>query len=322
MSVVRWQLEQATAPVDPLALDEVAGEVLVLEGVTSGDDPDLGWVRRAPCVVVGIAPVGEGRSAAVDVAVGADEGDVVDALAGAVSARPHAARTLVDVLRTVAGLDVAGGLTVESLAYSALLAGPEFESWLASQPVRSRRSFEGEPVRVARDGDDLRITLDRPANRNAFSAEMRDALFEALSVALVDPSIARVVLDAEGPVFSSGGDLTEFGTAADVVRAHEVRTQRSAGALLDQLGDRVEVRVHGTCVGAGVELPAFARRVVARADTSFRLPEVGMGLIPGAGGTVSLTRRIGRQRAARLALLGEPIDVREALAIGLVDAVD
>ena len=79
--------------------------------------------------------------------------------------------------------------------------------------------------------------------------------------------------------------------------------------------------MHGSCVGAGVELPAFATRVVARPDASFRLPELGMGLVPGAGGTVSLPRRIGRQRAAWLALTGVPIDVETALSWRLVDAI-
>jgi enoyl-CoA hydratase/carnithine racemase len=79
--------------------------------------------------------------------------------------------------------------------------------------------------------------------------------------------------------------------------------------------------VHGACVGAGVELPAFAARVVARADARFWLPELGLGLVPGAGGTVSLPRRIGRQRTAWLALSGRPIDARTALAWGLIDEV-
>jgi enoyl-CoA hydratase/carnithine racemase len=70
-----------------------------------------------------------------------------------------------------------------------------------------------------------------------------------------------------------------------------------------------------------VELPAFARRVVARPDARFWLPEVAMGLVPGAGGTVSIPRRIGRQRTALLALTGTAIDATTALEWGLVDAV-
>jgi enoyl-CoA hydratase/carnithine racemase len=72
-------------------------------------------------------------------------------------------------------------------------------------------------------------------------------------------------------------------------------------------------------VGAGIELPAFARRVVADRGAFFELPEVGMGLVPGAGGTVSLPRRIGPQRTAWLALTGRRLDAETALSWGLVD---
>jgi enoyl-CoA hydratase/carnithine racemase len=122
-------------------------------------------------------------------------------------------------------------------------------------------------------------------------------------------------------VFCSGGDLDEFGTLPDPATAHAIRSTRHPARLLHALEPRVECVVHGSCVGAGVELPAFATRVVARPDASFRLPELGMGLVPGAGGTVSLPRRIGRQRTAWLALTGVAIDVETALSWRLVDAI-
>jgi enoyl-CoA hydratase/carnithine racemase len=89
--------------------------------------------------------------------------------------------------------------------------------------------------------------------------------------------------------------------------------------LLAATAARVRAVVHGACVGAGVELPAFAARVVAREGARFWLPELSLGLVPGAGGTVSLPRRIGRQRTAWLALSGRAIDAETALAWGLVD---
>ncbi|MFU8817670.1 MAG: enoyl-CoA hydratase/isomerase family protein, partial [Pseudomonadales bacterium] len=107
----------------------------------------------------------------------------------------------------------------------------------------------------------------------------------------------------------------------DAAAAHLIRTSRSAAVLLDQLRDRLECRVHGACIGAGIELPAFACRVVATADALFQLPEVAMGLIPGAGGTVSVLRRIGRLRTAYLALSNRPIDAPTARAWGLVDEI-
>jgi enoyl-CoA hydratase/carnithine racemase len=141
----------------------------------------------------------------------------------------------------------------------------------------------------------------------------------ALEVAVADPTIEAVHLRGAGPSFCSGGDLSEFGTTPDPVTAHLVRTTRSAGALLARCAPRVTAHVHGACVGAGCELAAFAGRVVAAADATFRLPELAMGLVPGAGGTAGLPRRIGRQRTAWLALTGEAIDARAALAWGLVD---
>jgi enoyl-CoA hydratase/carnithine racemase len=96
---------------------------------------------------------------------------------------------------------------------------------------------------------------------------------------------------------------------------------RSPARALAAASTRTTVTVQGACYGAGVELPAFARRVVARADATFTLPEVGLGLIPGAGGTVSIPRRIGRQRAAWLMLTRRTIDVATALDWGLVDDV-
>jgi enoyl-CoA hydratase/carnithine racemase len=177
-----------------------------------------------------------------------------------------------------------------------------------------------DPVLLARDGDVLHITLNRPERRNAYGAQLRDALVAALDVALYDPDV-RVVLDGAGPCFCAGGDLAEFGTVPDAATGHLIRTRHGAARPLHALAARTEVRVHGPCVGAGVELAAFAGRVVAAPGTTFRLPEVGMGLIPGAGGTVSLPRRIGVPRTLHLALTGAELDVETALAWGLVDEI-
>jgi enoyl-CoA hydratase/carnithine racemase len=93
-------------------------------------------------------------------------------------------------------------------------------------------------------------------------------------------------------------------------------------ARVDRCHERVVARVHGACIGAGIEIPSFAGRIVARSDSFFQLPELAMGLVPGAGGTVGITRRIGRWRTAYLALSGVRLDVGTALDWGLVDAVD
>jgi enoyl-CoA hydratase/carnithine racemase len=301
MALVRWERERALLA-DPRDIDELDGaSVLVVDGPS-----DVAWLGRAPCVVAGF-----------DVEVADDE---LERLVDAVERNPNAARTLVDVLRTVEHLDMERGLMVESLAYSLLLTGSEFADWLRARPARSAREL-GAPVHVERVGADLTITLARPEVRNAFGAAMRDALVDAIALAEVDVTIEQITLRGDGPSFSSGGDLTEFGSDADALRAHQVRTLRSAGAAITRVADRTTARVQGACVGAGVELSAFAATVIAAPGTTFRLPEVAMGLIPGAGGTVSVTKRVGRQRAARLALFGDAIDAETALGWGLIDEV-
>ena len=250
------------------------------------------------------------------------EGDARILLAAANEA-PQAALVLAGLLRGAGRQGVSAELDAESLAYSTLLGGGEFRRWLERRGPRPLPPpAPRPPVLTERAGGRLHITLNRPERRNAYGREVRDALVEALEVAALDDTVEQVVLDGAGPCFCSGGDLAEFGTAPDLATAHFVRTRAGAGRLLHRLADRVEARLHGSCVGAGIELPAFAGLVVAHPDTTFRLPEVGMGLIPGAGGTVSVPRRIGRWRTLLLALSGRALDARTALAWGLVDALD
>ena len=251
-----------------------------------------------------------------------DEGAPWEALRARVAAAPLAAQVLVQLLRAGESLALDDALVAESLAYSVLLAGPEFRCWLdARRAARSPESAE-VPVLVAREGGTLRLVLNRPERRNAWGIAMRDACAEALAVAAADPGIARIELRGAGPAFCAGGDLDEFGSLPDPATAHAVRSTRNVARQLAACADRVHVRVHGACVGAGAELPAFAARVTAAPDAWFALPELEMGLVPGAGGTASLPRRIGRQRTARLALGGERLDAETALAWGLVDEIE
>jgi hypothetical protein len=234
--------------------------------------------------------------------------------------RPMCTSALAVLLQQTALLPVWEGLVAESATYSTLLAGPEFAAWLASSPPRTPAPEGDEPVLVERRGDVLTLTLNRPERRNAYGHAVRDALVSALQIAVVDPAV-RVELRGVGPAFCSGGDLAEFGTAPDPAAAHLIRLRHSAGQLLHDLSDRVTAQIHGACIGAGIELPAYAGRVVAAADTRMALPEVGMGLVPGAGGTVSIVRRIGRWRTAWMALTGETVEVERALRWGLVDEI-
>jgi enoyl-CoA hydratase/carnithine racemase len=245
--------------------------------------------------------------------------DAALAVEDAVRRNPLAATTLAQVLRAGLTLDAGGALTVESLAYSTLQAGPEHRHWLTNRRRRATDERPDPAVRLERRGDALWLILNRPERRNAYSARMRDELVAALEVPAFDPSIETVHLAGAGPNFCSGGDLAEFGALPDPATAHSIRTQRSAGWRISQLASRVTVHLHGACVGAGIELAAFAGMVEATEDATVALPEVGMGLIPGAGGTASLPRRIGPARTAWLGLTGVRLDAPTALRWGLVD---
>jgi enoyl-CoA hydratase/carnithine racemase len=246
-------------------------------------------------------------------------------LAARVDRWPIAAATCDDVLRAV---DPTGpalpGVMTESLAYSTLQAGPEFARWLAERRPAAMPHI-ADPVQAHRDGDALRIAFNRPQRHNAFSTDARAALLEALTVAQLDPSVDQVVLTGNGPSFCSGGDLAEFGTFSDPASAHLARTRYSPALVLDELTARLGraccAEVHGQVLGSGLEMAAFCGRVVSRPDAVFGLPELSLGLIPGAGGTVSVTRRIGRWRTAYLVLSGRSLDAATAMAWGLVDEI-
>jgi len=256
---------------------------------------------------------------ALDVRLSEAELAELAAIEDTIAKAPLASLGLAQLLRASRSRTIYEGLVAESLVYSTLQSGPEFSAWLAAHARKEREPSREPAVLVARDGASLLLRLNRPEKRNAFSAAMRDALCEALRLALHDAELERIELSGAGAAFCSGGDLDEFGTLPDPATAHAIRSTRNAALLLSQCAARVTARVHGACVGAGVELPAFCRRVVARGDARFALPELGMGLVPGAGGTVSLPRRIGRQRTAQLALTQRPLDAERALAWGLVD---
>jgi enoyl-CoA hydratase/carnithine racemase len=318
--------ERLAAPEATESFSPVAGEPLLAVRLDAGDAPldpiAAGALAAVPAPTVALVSDADelamrAISSCFDVVVATDA--ELAAIAAAIVRAPLASAALVQLLRGGETRSIEAGLVAESFAYSTLLAGPEFRAWLATRAPRSRDAGSAGPVALRRAGAELRITLARSEKRNAYGVATRDALVEALALAAHDRSIERVVLDAEGPAFCAGGDLDEFGRAPDPATAHVVRTTRSAARLVAALADRIEVRVQGACVGAGIELAAFAGRVVAQSDAWFALPEVSMGLIPGAGGTVSLPRRIGRQRTAWLALTGARLDAETALAWGLVD---
>lgn len=257
--------------------------------------------------------------------------DDLDDITETVIASPQASVSLVQLLRAGETMNVRDALMAESWVYSMLQGGDVFQNWLRTkQPDKEEATSANQPavlanynpaVLIDQSDNTLRLTLNRPDRRNAFSAEMRDRLVEALRAANPAPPAGGIVLNGAGEAFCSGGDLTEFGTTPDPATAHIVRSLRSAAWEMHLLRDHIRVNLHGACVGAGIELPAFANNITSTPDAFFWLPEVRYGLVPGAGGTVSLPRRIGRHRTASLALTNRRLNPPTALSWGLIDAI-
>lgn len=244
----------------------------------------------------------------------------LDTLRRAVAHAPRAAIACGQLLRQTALLPTTPALAAEAAVYSMLLGGSEFARWLGERgSARKASASDDNPVRLHRDGAALSVTLDRPRRRNALNDRMREELLAAMEVADADPTIESVELSGTGPAFCSGGDLDEFGSATDLVAAYLVRLDRAPWAMMDRIAGRLTTRVHGACIGAGAEMASFAGTVIAAPDTYFQFPELNMGLVPGAGGTVGVPRRIGRWRAAWLMLTGEPLPADTAVEWGLVD---
>jgi len=316
MQIERWSGEQARAALANPDLDRLAG---VAHGVAAvvvdlGDDPGTEIASRLselPVVAIGC---GTGPDARWDVAT-----ENPDAVVDGIRAAPHAAVVTAQTLRLTSERSLADGLAIESLAYATLQSGPEFADWLTARGRRVRKD-DSPRVTVEEIDGAVVVTLDRPKLRNLLDARMRDELVEVLrALSIADSGPIR--LRGAGSAFCAGGDPAEFGTVTDPATAHLIRSSANVAPWLASLAGRVTASVHGPCVGAGVELAAFCHRVEASPDARFRLPETRMGLMPGAGGTVSIPARIGRQRTLEWLLSDVEIDADTARGWGLVDEV-
>jgi 3-hydroxyacyl-CoA dehydrogenase/enoyl-CoA hydratase/3-hydroxybutyryl-CoA epimerase len=170
------------------------------------------------------------------------------------------------------------------------------------------------------------LTLDQPGLPiNKLSNEVWEGLDEALTLWGADESVRAVVIASAKPgVFVAGADITELRllTTREAARASSERAQRVFGRL-EALGKPVVCAVNGVALGGGMELTLAAHAVVAAATPKSKvgLPETKLGLLPGAGGTQRLARRIGPLAAGRLIVAGDPIDAAAARDLGLVREV-
>jgi enoyl-CoA hydratase/carnithine racemase len=163
------------------------------------------------------------------------------------------------------------------------------------------------------------LTLNRPEAINAINLAMRREVPEALRALDADPAVSVIVLRGAGQRgFCSGADLKESGTAA-AEKAQSAQSRESSWIQsLDDIGKPLVAVIHGYCFGGGLEVALACDIRIAASDAQFALPETGLGLIPGGGGTQRLPRVVGLGRAVSMMLTGERMDAQEALRAGLV----
>ena len=169
-------------------------------------------------------------------------------------------------------------------------------------------------VRQEADGGVAILTIVNPPV-NALGAVVRAGLHEAVSAAIADGDVRAIVIAAEGKVFVAGADISEFGKPPQPPILPEVL------ALIEGSPKPVVAAINGPAFGGGLELALACHARIVAPGAKLGLPEVKLGLIPGAGGTQRLPRLVDPAEAFAMMLGGEPVDAERALALGLADAI-
>lgn len=179
-----------------------------------------------------------------------------------------------------------------------------------------------ETVIYEKKGNVAYVTLNRPRSLNAYSVAMRDDLFEVLGAVKVDDDVRVVVFKGAGDkAFCAGADLTEFLTAPSVTEARRIRAVRDLWKLFLSMPQPLVAALHGYVLGSGIEIALFCDIRIASDDVVFGLPEVGLGIIPGAGGTQTLPRIMGLSWSLDMLLANRRLNSDEAYRYGLVSRV-
>jgi 3-hydroxyacyl-CoA dehydrogenase len=158
------------------------------------------------------------------------------------------------------------------------------------------------------------VTVNNPPV-NALSAAVRRGIYDAVKSAGSDPQVHAVVLTCAGRTFIAGADITEFGKPPQQPGLAEVISE------IENCPKPVVAAIHGTALGGGLEVALGAHFRVATKDAKLGLPEVKLGLLPGAGGTQRLPRAVGPELAVKMIVTGDPIGAAEALKNGLIEEI-
>src|SRR5437868_13650119 len=170
------------------------------------------------------------------------------------------------------------------------------------------------PISTRKHGDVLIILSNNPPV-NALGAAVRQGLVAAIEQAEADESVKAVVIACEGQTFFAGADITEFG------KPPVMPWLPSVVDTIENCPKPVVAAIHGTALGVGLEVALGCADRVAVKDAKLGVPEVKLGLLPGAGGTQRLPRVAGVQKALEMTTSGAMISAREAADVGLVDRI-
>jgi 3-hydroxyacyl-CoA dehydrogenase len=171
-----------------------------------------------------------------------------------------------------------------------------------------------EVVKLERHDEVGIVTVNSPPV-NALSAAVRGGILECVKAAVADPAIKGIVLTCAGRTFIAGADITEFGKPPKAPALNDVLSE------IENSPKPVVAAIHGTALGGGLEVALACHFRVAVKEAKLGLPEVKLGLLPGAGGTQRLPRAVGPELAVKMIVGGDPIGAAEALKNGLIEEI-
>jgi len=166
------------------------------------------------------------------------------------------------------------------------------------------------------------VTLNRPQSLNVYNLKMRDELYQVLGAIKDDPELKVAIFKGAGDrAFCAGADLTEFLTAPSPIIARQVRWERDVWGLFLSINKPLIAALHGYVLGSGIEIALCCDIRIASEDTQFGVPEMGLGIIPAAGGSQTLPRVMGKAHALEMLLTGRRVKAEEAYRLKLVNQV-
>ncbi len=174
-------------------------------------------------------------------------------------------------------------------------------------------------IEVERKGAVMQIAINRPEKKNALTADMYDALSDAVEEGEADSGIRVLLLHGKGDAFTAGNDLQDF-----LQKPWKGQANPPAVRFIHAVAQAkkpIVAAVHGLVVGVGSTILLHCDLVYAAEDTRFMMPFINLGIVPEAASTVLLPSLIGRQRASELFMLGAPLSAQRAYEIGMVNAV-